>query len=68
MGYVDKSEHIANACSISKCTWKWTKKMLSPLGPFSSEKFLSPLVAPNYPTDFRLALVRDLTEEGGRVP
>ncbi|PSN56177.1 PiggyBac transposable element-derived protein 4 [Blattella germanica] len=27
MGYVDKSDCMANSYGISRCTWKWTKKL-----------------------------------------
>jgi hypothetical protein len=27
MGYVDKSDGMTNSYSISRCTWKWTKKL-----------------------------------------
>jgi hypothetical protein len=27
MGYVDKSDRMANSYSISRRTWKWTKKL-----------------------------------------
>jgi hypothetical protein len=27
MGYVDKGDRMANSYSVSRCTWKWTKKL-----------------------------------------
>jgi hypothetical protein len=40
MGYVDKSDHMTNSYSISRCMWKWTKKMFFHLLDLSILKFL----------------------------
>jgi hypothetical protein len=59
---------MSNSYSISRCTWKWTKKILSPSGPFNSEQFYSPhlfsfkMMSLKF---FRLALVRDLIRGDG---
>jgi hypothetical protein len=38
MGYIDLSDRMANIYSVSKKTWKWTKKTLVPfVGPNHSE-------------------------------
>jgi hypothetical protein len=43
MGYVDMSDRMMNSYSISRYTWKWTKKIvLSPSGPFNFEQLYSP--------------------------
>jgi hypothetical protein len=43
MGYTDKSAHVSCSFSISRCTWKWIKKLFfSPLEPLKSEQFYSP--------------------------
>jgi hypothetical protein len=67
MGYVDKSDCIMNSYSISRRTWKWTKKLffhhldLSMLNSY----ILLTSCGSELTRDFRLTLVRDLIQEGG---
>jgi hypothetical protein len=69
MGYVDKHDRMANSCFISCHTWKWTKKLFFHLVDptvLNSWILLSSCGAYCVHRDFRLLLVWNLLEEGGR--
>ena len=71
MGYVDNSDCMANSCSMSRCTFKWTTKMFFhflDLTVLSSWILLSSCGAKYTHRDFRLLLVRNLIEEAGKSP
>jgi hypothetical protein len=71
MGYVDKSDRMANSYSISRRTWKWTKKLffhLLDLTILNSYILLSSCGAKLSHRDFRIALVRNMLEHAGRGP
>jgi hypothetical protein len=71
MGYVDKSDRMTNSYSICRRTWKWTKKLffhLLDLSILNSYILLTSCGSKLTHRDFRLTLVRDLIQEGGRVP
>jgi hypothetical protein len=71
MGYVDKSDHMANSYSISRQTWKWMKKLvfhrlyLTFLNTFII--FISFGAKLTY-RDFRLTFLKDLIQDGRKVP
>jgi len=63
MGYVDNSAHMTNSYSISRQTWKWTKKLLlhlMDLTILNSVMVLTLMI--------QTAIVEDLIQEAGRVP
>ena len=69
MGYVDNSDHMANRCSMSRRTFKWTKKLFFhflDLTIHNSWILLSSCGAKYTHQDFRLLLVRNLIEEAGK--
>jgi hypothetical protein len=71
MGYVDKGDHMMNSYSISRRTWKWTKKSFFhflDLSVLNSYILLTSCGSKLTHRDFRLALVRDLIQKWGRVP
>jgi hypothetical protein len=64
-GYIDKSDHMANSYSISRRTFKWTKKLffhLLDLTILSSWILLSTCGAKNS-RDFQVLLVRNMIDE-----
>jgi len=72
---VDKGDRMANSYSISRCTFKWTKKLcfhLLDLAILNSYILLSSCGGKKIShTDFRYTLVRNLLEHAGperRVP
>ena len=68
-GYVDISDSMANSYSMCRRTFKWTTKLLFHLLDLtvpSSWILLSSCGAKCIHKDFRLLLVRNLIEEGGR--
>jgi hypothetical protein len=70
MGYMDKSDRMTNTYSISRRTWKWTKKLffhLLDLTVLNSYILLDSCGAKLTLRDFRLGLIRDLIQEGGKV-
>jgi len=70
VGYVDKSDHMMNTYSISRWIWKWTKKLffhLLDLTVLNSFIILSSCEAKLSHRNFRLNLIRDLIQVGGRV-
>ena len=69
MGYIDTSDHMANSCSVSQRTFKWTTKLffhLLDLTVLNSWILLSSCGAKYTHRDFRLLLVRNLIEEVGK--
>jgi len=65
-GYVDSSDRMANTCSVSRCTFKWTTKLFFhflDLTGFSSWILFASCGAKYTHWDVRL-LVRNLIEEG----
>jgi len=69
MGYVDNSDSMANSYSMSQHTFKWTMKLFFPLldlTVLNIRILLSSCGAINTHRDFRLLLVRNLTEEAGK--
>jgi hypothetical protein len=69
MGYVDNADHMANSYLMSQCTFKWTMKLffhLLDLTVLNSWMLLSSCEAKYTHRDFRLLLVRNLTEEAGK--
>ncbi|PNF17185.1 hypothetical protein B7P43_G06584 [Cryptotermes secundus] len=65
MGYVDKADRMTNSYSISRRTWKWTKKLffhLLDLTILNSFIVLSSCGAKISHRDFRLTLVRNMLE------
>ena len=63
MGYVASSDHVANSCLISRCTFKWTMKLFFhhlDLTVLNSWILLSSCGAKCTHWDFRLFLVRNL--------
>jgi len=69
MGYVDSSDRMANSYSMSQRTFKWTKKLFFhflDLTVLNICLLLSSCVAKYTQRDFRLLLVRNLVEEGGK--
>jgi hypothetical protein len=71
MGYVGKSDHVMNSYTISRWTWKWTKKTffhLLDLTILNSTIILASCGSKLSHWQFRLSLVWDLIQEGGRVP
>jgi hypothetical protein len=70
MGYVDKSDRMTNTYSISRRTWKCTKKLffhLLDLTVLNSYIILSTCSSKFSHTDFQLSLIRGLIQEGWRV-
>jgi hypothetical protein len=70
MGYMDKSDRMTNTYSISRRTWKWTKKLffhLLDLTVLNSYILLGSCGAKLTLRDFRVGLIRDLIQEGGTV-
>jgi hypothetical protein len=67
VGYADKSDCMTNSYSISRCTWKWMKKLfhLLDVSILNSFILLTSCSAELSHQDFRLALVRDLIQERG---
>jgi len=66
MGYVNNSDHMANSYSMSRRTFKWTTKLFFhflDLTVLNSWILLSSCGAKYTHRDFRLLLVRNLTEE-----
>jgi len=71
MEYVGKSDHVMNFYAISRWTWKWTKKIffhLLDLNILNSTIILASCGSKLSHRQFRLSLVRDPIQEGGRVP
>jgi len=69
MGYVDNSDRMATSYSMSRRTLKWTTKLffhLLDLTVLNSWILLSSCGAKYTHRDFRLLLVRNLTEEAGK--
>ena len=69
MGYTDNSDSMANSYSMSQHTFKWTMKLffhLLYLTVLNSRILLSSCGAIYTHRDFRLLLVRNLTEEDGK--
>jgi hypothetical protein len=69
-GYVDKSDPMTNTYSISRWTYRWTKKLffhLLDLTILSSYILLTSCRAKLTHKEFRLSLIRYLIAEGGRV-
>jgi hypothetical protein len=69
IGYVDKSDRLANSYSISRRTFKWTKKLffhLIDLTILNSWILSSSHGAKYLHQDLRLILIRDLVEEGSK--
>jgi hypothetical protein len=68
MGYVDKSERMVNSYSISRRTFKWTKKLFFHLidSTIMNSWILSSCRAKYSHRDFQLILIRNLVEEGGK--
>ena len=69
MGFVDISDRMANSYSMSRCNFKWTKKLffhLLDLTVLNSWILLSSCGAQYTHRDFRLLLVRNLIEEVGK--
>ena len=69
MGYIYTSDHIPNSYSMSWCTFKWTMKLffhLLNLRVPNSWILLFSCGAKYTHRDFRLLLVRNLTEEAGK--
>jgi len=69
MGYVDNSDCMANSCSMSRRTFKWTTKLffhLLDLTVLNSWILVSLYGAKYTHRDFRLLLVRNLIEEAGK--
>jgi hypothetical protein len=70
MGYVDKSDRMANSYSISRRTFKWTKKLffhLLDLAILNSWILLSTCGAKYSQRDFRFLLVRNMIDEAGKL-
>ena len=66
MGYVDNSDCMANSCSMSQRTFKWTMKLfchLLDLTVLNSWILLSSCRAKYTHRDFRFLLVQNLSEE-----
>ena len=69
MGYVDNSDHMPNSYSMNQRTFKWTTNLffhLLELRALNSWIVLSSCGAKYTHQDFRLLLVRNLTEEAGK--
>jgi hypothetical protein len=68
MGYVDKSDRMSNSYSISRRTFKCTKKLFFHLIDLTilNSWILSSCGAKYSHRNFRLILVRNLVEEGGK--
>jgi hypothetical protein len=68
MQYVDKSDRMANSYSVSRRTFKWTKKLFFRLIDLTvlNSWILSSCGAKYSHRDFRLILIRNLVEEGGK--
>jgi hypothetical protein len=67
-GYVDKADRMTNSYSISRRTWKWTKKIffhLLDLMILNSFILMSSCGAKLSHRDFRLALVCNMLEHAG---
>jgi len=67
MGYVDKSDHMMNSYAISRWTWEWIKKIffhLLDLTILNSTIILASFGLKLSHWQFKLPLVRDLTQEG----
>ena len=66
VGYIDTSDHMANSCSVSQRTFKWTTKLffhLVDLTVLNSWILLSSCGAKYTHRDFSLLLVWNLSEE-----
>jgi len=71
MRFVDKSDHMIKCYSISRWTWKWTKKPvfhLLDLTILNSFIILTSRGSKLSYRQFSLTLVRALVQEAGRVP
>ena len=71
MGYVDESDCMMNYYSVSRWTWKWTKKpFFHPLELTILNSFiiLTSRGSKLLHRQFKLTLVRALVQEAGRVP
>jgi hypothetical protein len=67
MGYVNKSGRMTN--SLSRCTWKWTKKVFLSFFAFWIYQFWTVLFSSCLvDQNFRLGLVGDLMQASGKVP
>jgi len=69
MGFLDISDRMANSYSMSRRTFKWTKKLffqLLDLTVLNSWILLSSCGTQYTHRDFRLLLVRNLIEEAGK--
>jgi hypothetical protein len=70
MEYVDKSDCMTNTYSISRHTWKWTKKLFFHLLDLTVLNIYILLISCGTKMthrDYRLSMIRDLIEGGGRV-
>jgi hypothetical protein len=70
MGYVDKSNRMANSYSITWRTFKWTKKLffhLLDLTILNSWILLSTCGAKYSQRDFRFLMVRNMIDETGKL-
>jgi hypothetical protein len=71
MGYVDKSDRMGNSYSISRHTWKWTKKLffhLPDLTILNSHILLKSCGSKLSHRDLRLTLVRNMVQFAGPQP
>jgi hypothetical protein len=71
MGYVDKGDRMTNSYSISRRTWKWTKKLFFHLLDqtiLNSHILLKSCGSNISHRDFRLTLVRNMVELAGPQP
>jgi len=69
MGYIDSSGHMANSCSMSRRTFKWTTKLFFhflDLTILNTWILLSSCGAKYTHRDFRLLLVRNLIDDAGK--
>jgi hypothetical protein len=70
MGYVNKSDRMANSYSISQCTFKWTKKLFFHLLDLTIPNtwiLLSTCAAKNSQQHFWFLLVRNMIDKAGKV-
>ena len=70
MGYINSSDRMANSCSMSRHTFKWTTKLffhLLDLTVLNSWLFLPSCGAKYTHQDFRLLLVKNLIEEAEKA-
>ena len=70
VGFIDISDHMANSYLMDQCNLKWSTKLFShllDLTVLNSWILLSSCVAQYTHRDFRLLLVRNLSEEAGKI-